>query len=84
MLDAGNENELIRTEDYVSVQPVMDDGVDLKLELAKLESCYMSQAFAKYQNIRVAASKLGMDSSTFVRKRQRYEKMGLMDRERKK
>ena len=84
MLDAGNENELVRTEDYVSVQPVMDDGVDLKLELAKLESCYMSQAFAKYQNIRVAASKLGMDSSTFVRKRQRYEKMGLMDRERKK
>ena len=44
----------------------------------------MSRAFEKYRNIRIAADKLGMDSSTFVRKRQRYEKMGLMDKDRKK
>lgn len=71
-------------EEAASVYPAPDiDSVDLKQEVARLEAYYMSLAFAKYQNIRVAAQKLGMDSSTFVRKRQRYEKMGLMERERK-
>ena len=61
------------------------DGAEISLkdEVAKLEAAYMSSAFAKYRNIREAAEKLGMDSSTFVRKRQRYEKMGLMERDRK-
>ena len=40
--------------------------------------------YMKYQNIREAADCLGMDSSTFVRKRQRYEKLGLMTKEKKK
>lgn len=85
MLGTGNENEASRKEDNNASWPVLDaDGVDLKQELAKLEAYYMNQAFTKYQNIRIASQKLGMDSSTFVRKRQRYEKMGLMDRERKK
>ncbi len=57
---------------------------DLKEEVAKLEAHYMERAFEKYQNIRSAAESLSMDSSTFVRKRQRYEEMGLMKRSRKK
>ena len=62
-------------------EPVPGDGeINLKDEVAKLEARYMTRAFARYGNIRTAAQKLGMDSSTFVRKRQRYEKMGLMDR----
>lgn len=85
MLAGAVENKAVRKEEHASAWPMLDtDDVDLKLELAKLEAYYMNQAFIKYQNIRVASQKLGMDSSTFVRKRQRYEKMGLMDRERKK
>lgn len=84
MVDASGENETVQAEASGSVPELDVEGVDLKLELSKLEAYYMNQAFRKYQNIRVASQKLGMDSSTFVRKRQRYEKMGLMDRERKK
>lgn len=70
-----------RSETRDFPEPVLGDGeVSLKDEVAKLEACYMTQAFERYGNIRIAAQKLGMDSSTFVRKRQRYEKMGLMDR----
>ena len=61
-----------------------DGPVDLKSEVARLEAAYMTDAFLKFQNIRDAAKSLGMDSSTFVRKRQRYEKMGFMGKERKK
>lgn len=56
---------------------------DLKEEVARLESEFMEQAFKKYRNIRSAAESLGMDSSTFVRKRQRYEQMGLMKKSKK-
>lgn len=52
--------------------------MDLKQELAKIEAQYMLKAYEQYGNIRMAADNLGMDSSTFVRKRQRYEKMGYM------
>ncbi|MCD8217980.1 MAG: sigma 54-interacting transcriptional regulator [Clostridiales bacterium] len=52
---------------------------DLKYESARLEAYYMNLAFARYHNIRDAADSLGIDSSTFVRKRQRYKAMGLME-----
>ena len=45
--------------------------VDLKLEVARLEDQYIRQAYEKYKNVRDAAASLGMDSSTFVRKRRR-------------
>ena len=65
--------------EYVSKkQEELPDKQDLKEEVAKLEADYMERAFKKYHNIRAAAESLGMDSSTFVRKRQRYEQMGLM------
>ncbi len=60
------------------------DQCDLKEEVSKLEAGYMEKAFRKYQNVREAAESLGLDSSTFVRKRQRYEKMGLMKKQKKK
>ncbi|MCI8992430.1 MAG: sigma 54-interacting transcriptional regulator [Eubacterium sp.] len=53
-------------------------AVNLKEEVARIEASYMTEAFLKYQNIREAAENLGMDSSTFVRKRQKYEKAGYM------
>lgn len=57
---------------------------DLKEEIARLEASYMEKAFKKYRNTRLAAESLGMDSSTFVRKRQKYEKAGLMKERGKK
>ena len=43
----------------------------------------MEHAFARFGNTREAAASLGMDSSTFVRKRQRYEQLGLMNSQKK-
>ena len=60
------------------------EQTDLKMEVAKFEAGYLEHAFQRYGNIREAASSLGMDSSTFVRKRQKYEQLGLMENEKKK
>lgn len=54
--------------------------MDLREEVAAFEAEYMKKAFEKYGNIRDAADYLGMDASTFTRKRQKYVQMGLMDR----
>lgn len=71
--------------EYVSKkQEEILDKYDLKEEVAKLEASYMERAYKKYNNVRDAAESLGLDSSTFVRKRQRYENMGLMKKQRKK
>jgi DNA-binding NtrC family response regulator len=70
--------------EYVSQkQGIFPEKRDLKEEVAKLEAEFMENAFRKHQNIRAAAQSLGMDSSTFVRKRQRYEQMGLMKKSKK-
>ncbi len=66
------------TADGGQVFPFHRQCSDLKYESARLEAYYMNLAFLKYHNIRDAAESLGIDSSTFVRKRQRYRQMGLM------
>lgn len=58
--------------------------LDLKLEVAKVEADYMDQAFQQCGNIREASGMLGMDASTFVRKRKRYEQLGLMENPKRK
>jgi len=65
-------------------QEELPEKYDLKEEIARLEASYMEKAFKKYRNTRLAAESLGMDSSTFVRKRQKYEKAGLMKERGKK
>jgi len=52
--------------------------MELREEVAAFEAGYMGLAFKKYGNIRDAAAYLGMDASTFTRKRQKYVQMGLM------
>lgn len=47
----------------------------LKLAVAHLEYDYISRAYAQFGNVRAAAASLGMDSSTFVRKRRKYEEL---------
>lgn len=92
MLDEGSGQPLAEADpketgegEHPAVEVKLDDqGVELKREVARLEAYYMSLAFSKYQNVRIAAKMLGMDSSTFARKRQRYEKMGFMDQRQKK
>ena len=49
------------------------EHIDLKAELTRLEYEYICQAYAKYGTVRAAAASLGMDNSTFVRKRQKYQ-----------
>ena len=49
--------------------------VDLRYETAKFEYEYIQKAYEKYGNVRSAAASLGMDSSTFVRKRRKYQEL---------
>ena len=49
-----------------------DEKVNLKEIVEKLELQFINKAFEKYGNVRDAAAYLGMDASTFVRKRKRY------------
>ena len=58
-----------------SKAPQLNGPVDLRLETAKFEYQYIQQAYEKYKNVRTAAASLGMDSSTFVRKRQKYREL---------
>lgn len=44
----------------------------LKEEIEKFELEYINKYYSKFNSVRKAAEMLGMDSSTFVRKRQKY------------
>ena len=46
---------------------------DLQKELQEIEAGYMEEAYEKYGNVRDAAKSLGMNASTFVRKRKKYK-----------
>ena len=49
---------------------------DLQKELQEIEAGYMEEAYEKYGNVRDAAKSLGMNASTFVRKRKKYQQEG--------
>jgi len=48
---------------------------NMKKAVAELEAELINKSFKEYGNVRDAARKLGIDPSTFVRKRQKYEKI---------
>ncbi|HHY90750.1 MAG TPA: sigma 54-interacting transcriptional regulator [Clostridiales bacterium] len=48
------------------------ENLSLKEAVSKLEMQLLEKAYAKYGNVRAAAKALGIDASTFVRKRQKY------------
>lgn len=54
-------------------EEALEEGLPLKLAVARLEYDHISRAYAQFGNVRAAAASLGMDSSTFVRKRRKYE-----------
>lgn len=53
----------------------VEGGEDLKTELARVEYGHICRAYAKHGSVRAAAASLGMNDSTFVRKRQKYKRM---------
>lgn len=73
------EDQLIREKDLpIEIRSSSDSEVvvegELKLKEAvgKLEHAMIQDAFKKYGNVRDAARSLGIDGSTFVRKRTKY------------
>ncbi len=75
-------------EDNIEFVSKEQEGVlekyDLREEVSKLEASYIEMAFKKHQNVRDAAESLCMETSTFVRKRQKYEKLGLIKKQRRR
>lgn len=53
---------------------VLDEEITLSKALNELEEKLIKKAYDKYGNVRAAAKSLGIDASTFVRKRQKYSK----------
>lgn len=53
--------------------PDVDAPVDLKMLSQQFELQFITQAYERYGNVRQAAASLGMDPSTFVRKRKRAD-----------
>jgi len=52
----------------------------MKDAVEKLEASMIESAFKKHGNVRAAAKDLGIDASTFVRKRQRYEEKKVLQK----
>ncbi len=87
MILCGDENiELrhlsIRNEVQVTRRDVeiFSGPVDLRQKVEELELKYIRSAYQKYGNVRDAAKSLGMDPSTFVRKRKRMEENELLQK----
>lgn len=51
-----------------------EEIIPLRLGVEQLEYKLIKKSFEKYGNVRSAASVLGIDAATFVRKRKKYEK----------
>lgn len=64
----------------VTEQDISDFGgtVDLQRKLDELELAYIQEAYQKHGNVRAAAKSLGMDPSTYVRRRKKLEKLKLL------
>ncbi|QUH26987.1 sigma 54-interacting transcriptional regulator [Serpentinicella alkaliphila] len=58
---------------YVDVD-IHDEIVPLKDIVGKIEKKLIERAFEKFGNVRDAAKALGIDASTYVRKRKKYQK----------
>ena len=54
---------------------VLKPVTNLKTAMEELELHYINNAYEKYGNVRDAAESLGMNASTFVRKRQKYSEL---------
>lgn len=73
-------DKILRSD--LSIKNHHEDKIEINLEnkefklreaVAKLEAEFIENAFKKNGNVRAAAKELGIDASTFVRKRKRYQ-----------
>lgn len=62
------------TNGMVVTLNTFEEGINLKETLDAIEEKLIKKAYDKYGNVRAAAKSLGIDPSTFVRKRQKYLK----------
>lgn len=68
-------NELpVEVDHHIDLGASVPRG-NLKDAVARLESQMIANAYDEYGNVRDAAKSLGIDASTFVRKRSKYEKI---------
>lgn len=66
-------NELpVEVDHHVDMEASVPSG-NMKQAVARLESQMIARAYDEYGNVRDAAKALGIDASTFVRKRSKYE-----------
>jgi PAS domain S-box-containing protein len=63
---------IIGSSDMVVTLNVLEEGIKLNEALDELEEKLIKKAYDRYGNVRAAAKSLGIDPSTFVRKRQKY------------
>ncbi|HEY5575922.1 MAG TPA: sigma 54-interacting transcriptional regulator [Clostridiaceae bacterium] len=73
---AGINGESIETIKFV----VERSDLSMKDAVEKLEASMIENAFERHGNVRAAAKELGIDASTFVRKRKRYEENKLLQK----
>jgi PAS domain S-box-containing protein len=83
------QGDRIMTEDLpiagiTSCEPdkfvLYNTNLSMKDAVEKLEASMIESAFEKHGNVRAAAKELGIDASTFVRKRQRYTENNLLQK----
>lgn len=65
---------IISSNGMVVTLNTFEEGINLKETLDSIEEKLIKKAYDKYGNVRAAAKSLGIDASTFVRKRQKYIK----------
>lgn len=65
---------IIGSNGMVVTLNTFEEGINLKETLDSIEEKLIKKAYNKYGNVRAAAKSLGIDASTFVRKRQKYMK----------
>ncbi|MFW2490735.1 sigma 54-interacting transcriptional regulator [Clostridium chromiireducens] len=63
---------IIGSNGMVVTLNTFEEGINLKETLDSIEGKLIKKAYDKYGNVRAAAKSLGIDPSTFVRKRQKY------------
>jgi PAS domain S-box-containing protein len=63
---------IIGSNGMVVTLNTFEEGINLKETLDSIEEKLIKKAYDKYGNVRAAAKSLGIDASTFVRKRQKY------------
>lgn len=75
-----NDLPITKCSSFIESNIDLEDNCNLTEAVEKVEARLISKAFDKTGNVRDAAKILGIDASTFVRKRKRYLDKGLLQK----